>query len=683
MRRVALIVVLLTLGTLFVYLQTTGFGMIVLDDANYVEVTAGRLTQGLTLDNVGWAFRTGYFANWHPLTWLSYMLDAEIHRAQPGRIGEMVWGFHATNVALHLANVLLLFFILRGLTGADWKSAAVAGLFAVHPIHVESVAWISERKDVLSTFFGLLAIGAYAKYASASGRLTKSDALSRRNAKSHHRMWYAMALIAYAASLMSKQTLVTLPFALLLLDWWPLRRTRNAPFPPTPSETAPGETADELAASDGEAPADEGRRGAGRLAEPIAGTSWSRLIAEKLPFLALALAAAVAVVIAQRDGGAVQRLDRFDMGMRLMNALLVYGLYSKNLIWPADLAVYYPHPRNGISLTAVAISGAIILTVTIFCIALRRRQPWLPVGWFWYLGTLVPMIGLVQVGIQQRADRYMYVPAIGAYVAAVWFVSGVLTATRLAPRVRVAIAVGIAAACFFASGTQARRYASYWKDSVVLFEHALRVTDANPMAHSCLGSAYEQRAIDLEREAKPAEAQAYYARAIEQFQAAEALDPRLSTPHINFGRVRLKQGRADEALRRLEPAAELHSDRPDLQVDIGDAYRLKADDGSLARDEANAKAEARYRRALEILPDYPRAHRGLAAIRLDQDQPEQAFEHVDRAVRANPHDWEAHHNAIPVLLRLGRPAAALHHATEAKRLNPALNAPADLLRAAE
>ncbi|MEX0715849.1 MAG: tetratricopeptide repeat protein [Planctomycetaceae bacterium] len=640
MRRIALIVMLLVFGTLFVYAQTFRFGLITLDDQGYVIDTKQRLTDGLTAENVRWALRTNYFANWHPLTWLSYMLDAEIHGIEPGRVTAGAGGFHLTNVVLHLANVLLLFFILRGLTGADWKSAAVAGLFAVHPIHVESVAWVSGRKDMLFMFFGLLAIGAYAKYVRASERSSRIGAGA----------WYFAALLAFSASLMSKQTLVTLPFALLLLDFWPLGRTRNAPLSQL-TETFPP--------------------------KPV---SWTRLILEKIPFLALAVAASVAVVIAQRASGAIRGLDRYDLPTRLFNAVLAYGLYLKKLIWPLDLAVFYPHPGESISMRAVALAAGALVALTMACFVMRRRQPWLIVGWLWFLGTLVPMIGLVQVGIQQMADRYAYVPAIGAYIAAVWLAGTLLSSLKTSGRDRIAVAVAISVPLCFICVRVAQRQAGHWKDAISLFEHTLSVTDANAMAHSCLATGYRIQATRLERAGHLPEARLMFENAERHYESAIGIDPGLIFPPLNFGRLWLQRGDFAKAVRYLELAATIRGDFPDLQADLGDAYRLQAANDATPPPDAIAKAEGHYRQAIDSLPGHSRAHRGLAALHLEADRLEEALEHIEHALRTAPNDWETQRDAMAILLRLGREEEAFEHAKAAVRLNPTLPPPAILIQ---
>jgi hypothetical protein len=371
------------------------------DDRTYVSANR-HIQRGLSAEAVRWAFTTTRAANWHPVTWVSHMIDVTVFGLAPGPA-------HAVNLALHVANVLLLFVFFARTTGAAGRSAVVAALFAVHPLHVESVAWIAERKDVLSTLFWLLATWEYVEYARSrsTGRL---------------------ALVAFlmALGLLAKPMLVTLPFTLLLLDRWPL-----------------------------------GRASAG----------WKALVVEKLPLFALSIAACVATFLAQQAGGAVASVERFPAPVRVANAIWSYVAYLELTLWPRRLAVFYPHPGSSLPAWKVALAASILAAMTSLAVMLRRSRPYVLTGWLWYVGTLVPVIGLVQVGNQGMADRYTYVPLIGIFVIVAWTAASWGSHTTI-PAVAVVLALAAAA----------RAQVMEWRDTVTVFTHALAVTGPNPTA---------------------------------------------------------------------------------------------------------------------------------------------------------------------------------------------------------
>ncbi|MEX0701153.1 MAG: tetratricopeptide repeat protein [Planctomycetales bacterium] len=628
MRRVLVIVCLLAAATLAVYAQSLGHGFVNFDDPTYVAENP-RVARGPTLDDVRWAFTTTHFANWHPLTWLSYMLDAGLFLPERGTIYDAAGGFHATNVALHLANVLLLFFVLRRLTGADWKSAAVAGLFAVHPLHVESVAWVSERKDVLSLFFGLLALGAYARFAMNGGRT-----------------WYAAALVAFAASLMSKQMLVTLPFVLILLDWWPLGRIRDwSPSPPrfpaTPQRRPP------------------------------------RILAEKVPFLALSLAASVVAVMAQRAGGTLQSIEAHSLRARMLNAVVAYALYLAKAVWPVDLIVYYTHPGESISTEQVAIAGAVLAALSGLCLWGWRRMPFLAVGWLWFLGTLVPVIGLVQVGGQQMADRYMYFPAIGLYLAGVWLAAVVC---QRFGELRI-VHVTAAAAAFVVLGTLAWIQTGHWRDSETLYRHALAVDERNGTAHGNLAVHYFEAARSV-RDFSASEAARLQDAALVHAEEAVRLEPADAQFRYHLGRIQLERGSPALAIHQLAEAARIKPHDKDVQLALGLAYRRLSDAGGTPPADANSRAIEHYRRALDLDPDFQEARVRLTTALLDENRLDEAEEQLEIALRSAPVSWETHLQLVVVMVHRGDDAAARHHAREAGRLNPRLPDPETLLRRA-
>jgi protein O-mannosyl-transferase len=429
----------LVLLVLLVFGQTLTFSFIKLDDNQYVTENP-HVLDGLSVTSLRWAFiPSGYAANWHPLVWLSLMLDVELYGAWAG-------GFHLTNVLLHALNCLLIFGLLNRWTGETARSFFVAALFAVHPLHVESVAWVSERKDVLSTFFGLLSLGAYARY---SERLRIG--------------WILAAWLCLLLSLMSKQMLVTLPCLLFLLDFWPLRRT-----------TLTGAVA--LSAS---------HQDKARTPDDQNVQSRRRLIFEKIPFAALSVVFCAVAVWAQQAGGAMHTFDRIPLGARLSNAAVSYGIYLRQTFWPTDLAVFYPLPPAGRGWPEVSVSVLVLFGVTVWALRAWRRRPWFLTGWLWFLVTLLPVIGIIQVGDQAHADRYMYFPQIGLLIACTWLIDDALQRNLRGLLARS----GVAAILLLASTLLTWNQVGYWKNSLSLFSHALDVTTDNWLAHATLGSA--------------------------------------------------------------------------------------------------------------------------------------------------------------------------------------------------
>jgi tetratricopeptide (TPR) repeat protein len=531
-------------------------GFVNLDDSIYVTQTPP-VTRGLSGEGILWAFTTFAAGNWHPLTWLSLQLDASLWGPGP-------WGFHLTNVLLHAANAALLFLALRSLTGGFWRSAAAALLFAVHPLRAESVAWVSERKDVLSALFGLLALLAYAGYARApsAGR-------------------YLLVAGALALSLSAKPMLVTLPCLLLVLDWWPLARARTA-------------------------------------------GNWGKLAAEKLPLMALAAASAALTYQAQADQGAVGSIRALPPAVRLENATVGYVAYLAKTVWPFGLAVYYPHPARidsmggGLPPGEVAGAALLLVTLTAGAVAVRRRAPYLLAGWLWYLGTLVPVIGLVQVGSQAYADRYTYLPQVGLLLAVCW---GVGDLARSRPRVALATAAVVAALLFTLTQAQVR----VWHDSATLWEHALSVTPETPEALVRLGDAYKQERRDAKAEARYRAAlridpefvealnnlgtllhrQGRPADAAPFLEEACRVAPRFALAHTNLGNALHDLGRLDEAARAHEKAIELAPRLSEAHANLGLVEEARHN---------YARAAKCYEQALSLRPDFQPAHAGLTRI---------------------------------------------------------------------
>ncbi len=411
MRRAILICVTLLLLTVVIYAPTRRFDFVSFDDTAYVSANK-HVQAGLTAPGFKWAWTTTYYSNWAPLTWLTFMCQAEF-------FGERAGGYHLVNAALHGINAILLFAVLSAMTGCAIRSGMVAALFAVHPMHVESVAWISEWKDVLSTFFFLLALGSYVRFV-----------------RTDHKRWYVALLLCYALSLISKSMAVTLPALLLLLDYWPLRRT-----------------------------------------------AWRRAVLEKLPLLVMAAGSSAMTFVAQSTGKSVAALDRISIGTRLANSALAYLIYIYKLIIPTDLAVFYPYPAHFNVAPVLAVLVTLVV-ISVLALRLATRRRYLAVGWFWFLGTLIPVIGIVQVGAQSMADRYSYVPSIGLFIVAVWWSADAVDESRVGRWI-----AGVAAAfvlCLFT--VLACQQVQYWRDTESLFVHAAAVTSDNWMADFELGN---------------------------------------------------------------------------------------------------------------------------------------------------------------------------------------------------
>ncbi len=412
-----LICFILFLGTAGAYKAVSRHEFVRYDDGDYMTQNPP-VASGLSLKSIEWAFTRFHSGNWHPLTWLSHMLDVQLWGLNAG-------GHHITNVLFHIANTVLVFFVFAHMTGSGWRSAFVAAIFAWHPLHVESVAWVSERKDVLSAFFWFLTIAAYLGY------------VSRPN------VWrYLGVLGCYVAGLMSKPMVVTLPFVLLLLDYWPLQRAGLA----------------------------RGERG-----------KWLLLVVEKIPFVVLAIASSVVTLLAQRKGGALIALDRLPFPVRLGNAFISYADYLLKAFWPVNLAVFYPM-RDSLPSWHLAGAVLLLLAATTLAVTTARRVPFLIVGWLWFLGSLVPVIGIVQVGDQAMADRYMYIPLIGLSIIIAWGIPLLVGSALPAKQARPAL-VGVSGAVLVACLALTTRQIKYWHDSLGLFQHALFVTKNNWFAH--------------------------------------------------------------------------------------------------------------------------------------------------------------------------------------------------------
>ena len=554
----------LALLVLALYWRTGEFAFLNYDDTDYVTKNDGVLG-GLSWEGVRWAFTTGHAANWHPLTWLSHQLDVQLFDLNAG-------AHHRVNAVLHALNAALLYFALRALTQAPDKSALVAALFALHPLRVESVAWIAERKDLLAAGFAFACLWAYAGYA-------------RRGGARH----YALALGLFALGLLSKPMLVTLPCVLLLLDAWPLKR---------------------LAAK--------------------------RVWLEKLPFLALAAASSAITVVVQRAGGAFGEHERIGLAARVANAVHAYALYVWKTFWPSGLAVHHPHPAlaepaPSIWTAGVFVALAFLIAVTVFVVAVRRRAPYALVGWLWFLGTLVPVIGLLQVGLQGWAERYSYLPSVGLALALVWGLDAL-------PR-SLAQRNALIAGWLVVLGFTSARQLSVWRSDLSLFAHALAVEEANPVAHVQLGQALEVAQV-------PADAERHYRRALE-------LRPSLAGVRVNLARVLEAGGRPQEAEAELARALAADETLGAAHASLG--WLLQAQ----GRD---TEALAHLRRALELAPADPVQLNNLAwvlATSRTSAAPQEALALAESLVAASSGAQAAYlETQAAALARLGRFAEA-------------------------
>ena len=482
------ICICLAVLTWAVFGQTLRHDFVNYDDPRYVYQNT-RITSGLNIAGIAWAFTHIHSENWHPLTTITHMLDSSLYGLKAG-------GHHFTNVLLHTVAVVLLFLLLQQMTGALWKSAFVAAVFAIHPLHVESVAWVAERKDVLSGVFFMLTLLAYVHYARAPST------------------WrYLIVAFVFALGLMSKPMLVTLPFVLLLLDYWPLRRIRDQ--------------------------------------RSRVGRQLLSLLVEKIPLIALSAVSSVITFLAQR--GALGGTEQLPMLARINNALVSYVVYVRQMFWPANLAVFYPHPENRLPPWEISLALAVLIGITIAAVILRKKAPYFIMGWFWYLGMLVPVIGLVQVGWQGHADRYTYLPQIGLYIAGTWAVADL---TALWPRRRVllgAAALLLIGALSWSSSVQT----SYWRDSETLFTHALAVTRNNDVAENNLGIVFLQRGqLD---------------EAISRLQAAIDLRPENGPAHNNLAKALLQKGRLAEAMVHYRKFFEIEPENVEARNILGTA----------------------------------------------------------------------------------------------------------------
>jgi protein O-mannosyl-transferase len=587
-----LICLALALATLGVYWQVHHFDFVNYDDPDYVTENPV-VKNGLTLNGIGWAFTHVYASNWHPLTWISHMLDCQLFNLNPA-------GPHLVNVFFHTANAILLFLLLSRITRAQWRSAIVAAIFALHPLHVESVAWISERKDVLSTFFGLLSLTSYVGYV---------EEKNAGNPRARIKFWSAVVL--FALGLLAKPMLVTLPFLMLLLDFWPLQRVENLGL------------------------------------RTFISRPYLKLALEKWPCFVLIIGSCAATLIAQKL--ATVPVKGFPLGWRFVNVVDAYFWYLEKTFWPAKLAVFYPLEQTQ-PLVPFIIAATVVTLVTVVAIASIRRWPFFIVGWLWFLGTLVPVIGIVQVGSQAMADRYSYVPMVGILIAVVWWAHAVLTKSPAAPvnslrQIPLIAFPALVVLVLLATATTLQ--IRYWKNSVALFSRDLSVTSANDVAAGNLGVAF----YDLGRNED----------ALKLYRLAVELNPYEPNMHRNIGMVLQRMGKPNEALAEFQKGVNMDPKNADLQHSLAEA---------LAAQGQDAAALAHFSQAVSGPSGNALYHNDLAVALVAAGKRTEALEQYEQAVLLAPTNATFQNNLATALLRAGDGKAAMNHYRAAIRLDP-------------
>ena len=557
-----------------VYWPVQHYDLISLDDIDYISGNP-YAKAGLTWESLSWAMKDVHTGYWHPLTWVTHMLDYQL-------FGSRVGGHHWTNVIFHIANSVLLYVILKRMSGSAWKSALVATLFAVHPLNVESVAWVSERKNVLCTFFWFMGIWSYSYYVV---RPTPCR--------------YCLILVTFSLGLMSKPMIVTFPFTLLLLDYWPM----------------------------------------GRL------TSWKmfpRLIFEKMPLFILSAIVGIVTFLSSLHGDVTISIDKLPMGNRLANAGVSYAKYLERMFWPQNLAVFYPYSRE---FSLVQTSTAFLLLSVISCLAIFfvHKYRYALTGWLWYLGTLVPVIGLIQVGKQAMADRYAYVPMIGLFIIIAWGIPDLLRGWPLRKIIFLISSAAVISSLMICSVLQVR----YWRNGVTLFEHALLATDINSRAHYNLGIALTDMGKLNE--------------AVYHLESAIKLEPEYAGPYGYMGLALAREGKTDEAIVYYREALRIKQDDETTHNNLGVALagRGKFDEAIL-----------HFQLALRIRPDYLHANRNMAGALAKLGKMEEAIGYYEKALKLDRDNAVTHNNLGLALAGVGRDQEAIGHFQEALKINP-------------
>ncbi len=573
----------LMIVTFLAYSQVLDYGFLNFDDNQYVTENI-HITKGFNYADVVWALTESYASNWHPLTWFSHMLDFELYGLDP-------LGHHLTNLIFHIANVLLLFWVLLKMTGALWRSAFVAVLFALHPLNVESISWIAERKNVLSGFFFFLTLWAYIQY-------------------SEKKKFYWLVFLFLAFGLMAKPMLVTLPFLLILLDFWPLKRLSLVGT----SESGFIET-----------------------------KSLSILIIEKIPLFVLAVTSSIITYLTQRGGDAVRSTEFRSFYSSTANALVSYIEYLEKMVWPRGLSVFYPHPGDSTSGWKVLLCGLFLVIVTTLVLRGIRRFPYLTVGWFWYLGILVPVIGIVQVGEQAMADRYTYLPMIGIFICIAWGIPELIKNQKI-----LSVLAGVFIS-FLILSTWGQ--VKYWENSITLFEHAIEV---NEIESPSFVIAYNNLGHALLNEKRFEEAVTKLKRAIE-------INPHYSKPQNNLGNAFSELKKYDEAIQHYRQAIIIEPNYAEAFNNLANAFRQKGQ---------QQEAIAYYKEAIRLNGEYGEAHFNLGIILSQQSQFEEAIRQYQKALKINPEFTQAHNNLASLLAQRGDVEGAIIHYRQAITIDP-------------
>jgi len=553
-----IICIFLVVSTFVVYSQAQDHEFLNYDDNVYITENS-HVKSGLTHESIVWAFTTDHDGNWFPLTWLSHMLDYQLYGSNPE-------GHHLTNLLFHIISTLLLFMVLMRMTGTLWQSGFVATLFALHPLHVESVAWAAERKDVLSTFFWMLTIWAYIRYVRKTG-------IKR----------YLLVVLFFALGLMSKPMLITLPFVILLLDYWPLGRFKLKIKKEESKSLRKSKHVD-------------------------TGESISQLICEKLPLLILSAGSSITTFIVQKSGGAVQSADLYPLQARIINALVSYLEYLEKMVWPKGLAILYPHPGNALPVWKGVACGIVLVCITTVVVQMVHRVPYLAVGWFWYLGTLVPVIGIVQVGWQGMADRYTYIPLIGIFIIVAWGLPELMAKWRHRDKV-LTIAAGILIPTLMA---MTWIQVSHWRNSITIFKHAVRVTDEK---YPTFAIAYYNLGNILFATKKYEEAITYYKMAIK-------LKPDYVKTYYNLGNILFATKKYEEAITYYKMAIKLKPDFAPTYNNLGNALSI---------ERKTEEAISHYKMAIKLKPDYAGVHDNLGNALMVLGRTKEADHHLKMA----------------------------------------------------
>ena len=569
--------------TLSVYWQITSHEFINYDDGLYVTENP-HVQAGLTIKSIIWAFTTGHAANWHPLTWLSHMLDIDIYGLNP-------IGHHLTNLQFHILNSILLFLVFKMMTGALWQSAFVAALFALHPLHVESVAWVSERKDVLSTFFWILSMWAYVRYVRQQGK-----------------KYYFLLILFFILGLMAKPMLVTLPFVLLLLDFWPLSRLQ------APTEGYYNFSYKTLAG----------------------------LIREKLPLFTLSSISCIITFYVQQHGGAIRTLETIPLDLRIANALFSYISYLSKTIWPQKLALIYPYPSISI-FWQIILSLPLLICISMLVIKLARSFPYLATGWLWFLGTLVPVIGLIHIGYQGMADRYTYIPLLGVFIIIIWGAADIAKQWCIKKNVLVLLCCSVIALLTVRTWHQL----TYWQNSFILLSHSLDVTYNNSMVHYVLGQS-------LDKSGKLEEAVFHYNEALR-------IRPDFAMAHNNLGAAMARKGDDKSAIYHFDKA--IH-----INYDFAEAHNNYAT--LLLKQNKFEEAAKHYKEAIRIDPENIPAYNNMANMREAQGIYDEAVLYYKKALSINAQHADTHYRLGRILIKQKKVNEALSHFSEAIKLNP-------------